>query len=392
MALVVALIGSVLYLMHFAFVSPPPPRFAAPGDQAEANRQDIAHARDALRKMDRSFSRQERALFDRHMDELTQRAGELDPPALEMQIAKAVAMTGNGHTNLLGAMRGLTLNSLALRFYWFDDGLRLVAADPAYAELLGAKVLQIGGRAPEELVRQVGAYVGGSPSLARELAIYPMESPQALHAMGLLDGPDDVNLVLQVSDGQVVERRIPATPMPAAGPPPERTPQSLKFDRRELHWPRRALSPIRLPSEAAYPQPLADGRAWAHVLDGREMAFTLLQPNRFYWSTYLGGSEILFLQMNTIMDEPGQERQHLLRRHRRDRAPEVFRGRARCDRRGADRRLSAVLGRSGRPHSVAKLRAQNRLRNRLSRLGTRLLARRCPGLLSAELQDRCRWR
>jgi hypothetical protein len=212
LALVVALIGSMVYLMHFAFATPPPARFAVPGDQAEANRQDLAHARDALHGMDRSFSPQEWALFDRRMDELTQRAAQLDPPALEMQIAKAVAMAGNGHTNLLGAMRGLTLNSLALRFYWFDDGLRLVAADPAYAELLGAKVLQIGGRAPEELVREVSTYVGGSPSLARELAIYPMESPQALHAMGLMDGPDAADLVLQLSDGQVIERRIPAAP------------------------------------------------------------------------------------------------------------------------------------------------------------------------------------
>lgn len=303
-----ALIGSLAYLMHFALASPSPPRFAAPGDSAEANRQDLAYARDALHEMDRSFSGHEFALFDRQLDELTQRAAQLDPAALEMQIAKAVALSGNGHTNLLGAMRGLTLNSIALRFYWFDDGLRLIAADPAYAELLGAKVLQVGGRAPEELVRLVGAYVGGSPSLARELAIYPMESPQALHAIGLMDAPDAVNLVLQLSDGQVVERSIPAVPMPAAGPPPEQTPQSLIFDRRELHWPRRELSPVPLPSDAPYPQPLADGRTWTHVLNGRAMAFTLQQPNRFYWSTYLAGSDILFLQMNTIMDEPGQER------------------------------------------------------------------------------------
>jgi hypothetical protein len=308
LVIVVALIGSGAYLMHFALAAPTPPRFAAPGDRAEADRQDLAYARAALREVDRSFSRQEWATFDGQIDELTRRAGQLDQAAIEMQIAKAVAVSGNGHTNLLGAMRGLTLNSIPLRFYWFDDGLRLVAADAIYADLLGAKVLQIGGRAPEELVRLLSPYVGGSPSLARELSIYPMESPQALHAIGLLNTADAADLVLQLSSGRVVERSITAVPMPAAGPPPEKTPQSLTFDRRELHWPRRALSPIRLPADGPYPQPLADGRAWTHVLNGREVPFTLRLPNRFYWFTYLAGSEILFLQMNALMDEAGQER------------------------------------------------------------------------------------
>ena len=99
LVVVVALIGSVLYLMHFALATPSLPRFAAPGNRAEANRQDLAYARAALHEMDRSFSRQEWSQFDRQIDEATQHAGQLDLAALEMRIAKAVAVSGNGHTN-----------------------------------------------------------------------------------------------------------------------------------------------------------------------------------------------------------------------------------------------------------------------------------------------------
>lgn len=306
-AIMLAIFGSLLYLMYPALETPSPPRFAAAGSAAEANRQDLAYLREALHEMDRSFSKEEWARFDRQIDELTERAGQLDAAALEMGIARAVAVTGNGHTNVLGTLRGLTLDSIPLRFYWFKDGLHLVRADPEYAELLGAKVLQIGGRAPEELVRELGAYVGGSPSLARELAIYAMESPQALHAIGLMGAPDAADVVLQTADGQVVERRIPAVPVAASGAAPEKSPQSLRFDPRELHWPRRALSPVPLPPTAEYPQPTGDGRAWAHVLDQRKVPYTLQNSNRFYWTTYLAGTKVLFLQINTIMDQPGQE-------------------------------------------------------------------------------------
>jgi hypothetical protein len=304
---VLAIVGFASFLMYPAVKTPSPPRFAKPASQAEANKQDLAYAKNALHEMDRSFSAQEWAAFDRQIDELASHAEDLDAAVLEMGIAKAVAAAGNGHTNLLGALRGLTLNSIPLRFYWFADGLRVVKADPAYAELLGAKVLEIAGRKPEELVQTLSAYVGGPMSVARELAIYPMESPQALHAIELSDSSDAVHVMLQTADGQLVERTIGAVPIPASGPAPEKTPQFLMFDPRELHWPRRELSPVPLPTRAEYPQPTGDGRAWAHVLDQRSVPLTLQNPNRFYWSAYLDGTAILFLQINTIMDQAGQE-------------------------------------------------------------------------------------
>ena len=305
--LVLAAFAALAYLMYPAMRQPPPPQFAAPADRTEANRQDIEYAQQALHRMDRSFSREAWASFDAQLDELEQRAGELDAATLEMGIAKAVATARNGHTNLLGAMRGLTLSSIPLRLYWFDDGLRVVKTDPVHADLLGARVIEVGGRSPTQIVEAVSPYVGGSPSLARELAIYPMESPQALHAIGLMVTPGSANLKLETPDGRIVERNLAALDVPASGPAPQKSPMTLTFDPRELHWPRRELSPVPLPAVADYPQPVGDGGEWAHVLDAREVPFTLRDPNHFYWSTYLAGNQILFLQINTIMDQPGNE-------------------------------------------------------------------------------------
>jgi len=298
-------VGFGIYLMYPAFETPSPPQFPAPASRTEEHRQDLAYLSQTLHQMDRSFSVGEWRTFDLRIDELAARAESLDAAAFEMGIANAVAAGGNGHTNVLGALRGLTLNSIPLRFYWFAEGLHVVKVDPAYVDLLGAKVLRFGGVTPAELVNASVSYVGGSASLARELAVYAMESPQTLHAMRLIGSSSSAVLTLETLDGQFVERKIMALPVPANGPP-ENTARSSTFDRRELRWPRRELSPVPLPGQADYPEPIGDGREWAHVLDHRNVAFTLQNPNRFYWAAYPAGEKILFVQINALIDQPGQ--------------------------------------------------------------------------------------
>lgn len=297
----------VAYLMYPAAKSPSPPSFPAASNRAEANRQDLAYLKSALHQMDRSFSASKWAAFEKQVDELSHQADQLNPAAFEMGVAKAVSFSRNGHTNLLGAARGLTLNSYPLRFYWFADGLYVVKADAAHADLLGAKVLKVGGRDVGEFVSLAGHYVGGSPSLARELAPYFMESPAALHAIGIQESPSDGDVTLQSAGGGMLERHLTADPGPVTGAAPEKSVLTLKFDPRELYWPRRELSPLPLPAKAAYPQPSADNRAWSHVLDQHPVPFTLRNPNQFYWSTYLAGGQVLFVQINVTMDQPGAE-------------------------------------------------------------------------------------
>lgn len=297
--------GGGLYLMSPAFRSPTPAIFAPPRTQAEANRQDLAYASRSLHTLDRSFSAAEWVEFDRGIAALSLRADKLDAAALELGLSKVVAAANNGHTNLLGVARGLTLNAVPLRLYWFADGLYVVSTDSAHTQFLGAKVLSIGGRTPETLVDLLQPYVGGRDSLRRELSIFLMESPQALHAAGLQDTALSTRYGFQTLDGSAVVEIIAADKIAAAGPPPERTLQTLKFDPRELHWPRRELSPVRLPRRALYPHRVDGGNIARHILAGRALAVSLQHPDRFYWSTTLQPSGALYLQINAMINEPG---------------------------------------------------------------------------------------
>lgn len=303
--LAVAAFGA--YLMYPSMKRPKPATFSLPTGQAEAYAQDLAYLKVALHSVDRSFSADEWGVFDRVLEELSAQTGQLDSASFELGIARAVAAANNGHTNVLGVSRGLTLNSIPLRLYWFADGLRVVKSDPAYADLLGSKVLAIAGRSPDELTRSSHAYLGGSVSLARELSPYFMVSPQALRAAGLQESADEITLNLETAGGLVVQRSLVAAAIPAAGPPAAKSAQTVRFDPRELHWPRRELSSVPLPADAPYPRPVADGRRWAHVLDGKAVPFTLQRPDEFYWRAPLADGSGLYVQLNVLMDDPGRE-------------------------------------------------------------------------------------
>jgi hypothetical protein len=43
------------------------------------------------------------------------------------------------------------------------------------------------------------------------------------------------------------------------------------------------------------------------VLDGRDIAFTLQNPNQFYWAIDLAGGQALYLQLNATMNDPVQQ-------------------------------------------------------------------------------------
>jgi hypothetical protein len=297
----------VVYLMYPAFKTPAPPDFPVPDTPAEAARQDITYLKYALRELDRSFSPESWAALERAMEDLSVRAESLDAAALEMGLAKAVATANNGHTNVMGVGWGLTLNSIPLKFYWFSDGLYAVQSDASNADLLGARVLTIGGRSPGELSHLFRPYVGGANGLARELSVRFMRSPEAMRAVGLQESPSAVYLRLETRDGKLMERSVAATAIPSSGPLPEAAEELPAFDPRELYWSRRDLSPIRLPEAAPHPRPTADGRQWTHILDGTILPLSLRDPNRFYWADELPEWSALFVQINTTLDEPGRQ-------------------------------------------------------------------------------------
>lgn len=256
---------------------PPAPDFPKPANRTEANRQDLQYLRTAMR-FDQSFSAEARAKFDAAVTELEARADRLDEAAFELGVARAVAFSDNGHSNARGISRGRALNSLPIRLNWFAEGLFVVKADPANADLLDAQVLQVGDQSIDAIVTAWRPYVGGPDILARAFVPNFVQSPQALHAAGLLPSPAEARLVFAKADGSRLERTLRAGP------------DSTNLPGRN-DWPQRALSPVPIPT---------DSRPWVHSLDAtKPLPVYLQQPDTPYWHVFLPELDAVYVQINT---------------------------------------------------------------------------------------------
>jgi hypothetical protein len=293
--LLLVLAGAGVYALLWPTLrAPPKANVQPPHSAAEANLQDLTYLR-RFADINRSFTPTTRAEFLAQVDALRGRAGQLSPGTLEIGVSRAVAVADDAHTNIRGAGFGQSLNAIPIRLEWFREGLFVVQADPAHAELLGARVVSEEGLAPAAMLEALRPYIGGPFSFQREHAPHFMISPAALQGAGLAAAADRLTFVFELPAGTQAPRTLVADPGPANGPPVS---GRLAILQRENHWPRRDLSPVRAPG---------DTRPWTHLLDGRPLPLYLSRPNDFFWRTYLPQTGTLYLQINATRSVPGGE-------------------------------------------------------------------------------------
>ena len=118
--------------------------------------------------------------------------------------ARLVAMVGDGHTWMPmhrlpfdGLPPGPGFSSLPIRFELFDDGLYVVGASHAHADLLGARVTGFGSVPAETAVARVMELLPqDATNFAREFVAEWLMQIELLEALGLAAG-DQVTVLLQ---------------------------------------------------------------------------------------------------------------------------------------------------------------------------------------------------
>lgn len=91
-------------------------------------RADLTYVRDVWKPQDKSFSPAATREFDRIIDQAIANADSLDPLGFWMALSRALAVSGNGHTNVEAddpPFPGLPVNA-----WWFRDGLYIVQTQP----------------------------------------------------------------------------------------------------------------------------------------------------------------------------------------------------------------------------------------------------------------------
>ncbi|MEM6899412.1 MAG: hypothetical protein AAF583_06550 [Pseudomonadota bacterium] len=271
-------IGTGLFFWKFN-AKVPTPDYDPPANQTEARLQDLDYLLN-LTTVDRSFSDAEADEFAAYVTDLQNDAETMTDAQFSMAIARAAAISENGHTNLYRSdmLKGLT--SLPVRFFWFGDGLHIIRTRHEFEHLLGARVISYDGQNPDDLVAELDPYFGGNEAFLRFNIPTFLASPDAMHAVGLAVSPDRVTLTLRQPYGteETIDLPVETEATPIISP-----------DDAPL------ARPLRRENESSnsWVYPPADTFARSHY--GR-------RPDQLHWIDKLTGDGV-YIRMRLILDQ-----------------------------------------------------------------------------------------
>ena len=145
------------------------------------------------------FHRIKREQLDADVAKLRAAIPDLDGIRIALEFRKLGALIGDGHTAvaLPDAMA-----RLPVEFYWFDDGLRVVAISADHAALLGSRLVAINDMPAAEVTERMRAVVpqGETVTYHRANVAALLNSPDSLRAVGIVGG-QPITFTIETRDG-----------------------------------------------------------------------------------------------------------------------------------------------------------------------------------------------
>jgi hypothetical protein len=174
-------------------------------------REDLIYVRDVWKPQDRSFDPAATRAFDRIIDRAIA-VPNLDPLGFWMSISRALAVSGNGHTNVDGDIPpfpGLPFNA-----WWFRDGLYIVQTQPRYDFLLGARIEKIGKDNPQQALAAVTPFISGRSTWIKTQSPGYLRIPALLHRLGITRSDTSAQLTVRLRGGEVKRVMLPLSSEP----------------------------------------------------------------------------------------------------------------------------------------------------------------------------------
>lgn len=218
LCLIVGAALAVFALFRTFYPEPPKPDYAPASDAATRQRQDLDYFRHYF-ELNRSYTPQALAQAQALREEALAKAGSFSPAEFDLAVGRMVALADNGHSRIHPGGQSRRYARLPCRLYRFADGYHVVRARPACAELLGARLTGVDGRAVEEIAQRMYEYFGGPRNHYDQFAVpFFLESPPLLHAAGLAQSPERLTLRAVLRDGSEREWTIAADAPDADAP------------------------------------------------------------------------------------------------------------------------------------------------------------------------------
>src|SRR5665647_1456105 len=93
---------------------------------------------------------------------------------------------------------------IPFEFYWFEEGIFIVAASREYAECMHARITHINGTAIDDVIQRIAEIVPReNPSFLKAQLPKYLSSAEALYGLEIIDDFDKVELTMEGLDGKV---------------------------------------------------------------------------------------------------------------------------------------------------------------------------------------------
>ncbi len=177
------------------------PKYETPTTETEARLQDIDYL-SKLTDYDRAFSEAARTAFTVKLSAMRETAEDMDDAEFYLNVAEAVALADNGHTNISAYPQYTNFSTIGVRLYSFKDGVFILDADAEKVDTLGRRVVSVEGIPIEDVQAALTKYRGGNQTWRMLHSLFLIESPQLLAASGYAKSPDQIELALASKTGE----------------------------------------------------------------------------------------------------------------------------------------------------------------------------------------------
>jgi tetratricopeptide (TPR) repeat protein len=189
-----------------------------------------------------------------------------------VEMAKIVAMIGDGHTNIAPTRDPkIAFNALPVKLYLFKEGLFVRSARREYVDLIGSRVVRIGGVTADEAIARAGEMIGKDNEMdVKFFAPHLLIMPEVLNALGLSKDVRGAEFTIEKAGKQRV------ITLPSSGPADLIPPDT------DLTW--------------------LSKEGWADLRDGAKAPapLWLKDPQNKFWYEYLPGPRIVYVQLNQV--------------------------------------------------------------------------------------------
>jgi len=221
--------------------------------------------------------RQEHFLSTNHLTRAVRAETQVVYPLYEA-IGLTHALAGNAHTRWYLVRNRTEVRRLPIRVWWFRDQLRIVHAAKEQENLLGCRILRIGGMDIGAATAQVRGIKAGNDSWQRYMSTYFLTSPDVLFGSGVISSPEQVALTLKCGNASHVVRLAPL-------------PLHTETSPVEAWW---NLTPESRDANAIFEPALQADKAPLYLRNTRKN----------YWYEYIPEYRSVYLQYNRSQEAP----------------------------------------------------------------------------------------